>query len=132
MNREILFRAWVDSEMVELPMAGLGRFDFEGSYALSFVVDGYSGFWSHENYDMASVKKVLSEAIIMQYTGVTDKNGVKVFEGDIIKSSFTGYIYPITFEEGAFYAKKKGTFLMPSSWCTGEVIGNIHQHPNLI
>ena len=37
---------------------------------------------------------------VCQYTGLTDENRTKIFEGDIVK--FGKYIYKITFECGSF------------------------------
>ena len=73
-----------------------------------------------------------------QYTGVTDRNGVKIFEGDIVDggdfSAEYGYGV-IRWEDGAFEAAGSdvaGTFY-ENYWGTDfEVIGNIHENPELL
>lgn len=72
MNRIIKLRAWDGEQMIILENSGLQYYDFEGSYSLGFTVDGYSGFWAHEQYDALSKKA--SKFPIMQFTGMIGKN----------------------------------------------------------
>lgn len=68
-----------------------------------------------------------------QYTGLTDVNGTKIFEGDIIKAD-NGHIGFVTFYKGSFV---KRCFCHPKSvtsiWEDNEtVIGNIHDNPDFL
>ena len=70
-----------------------------------------------------------------QWTGLLDKNGKRVFEGDIVRDWF-GSIYPVKYKEkiGAFVAdgSDMGCGLF---WVQGtgyEIIGNIHDNPELV
>lgn len=68
-----------------------------------------------------------------QYTGLNDKNGKKIFEGDIIRSnSERGYIeyYP---NDCAFdVVDDHGFYWLISEMSNIEVIGNIHDNPELL
>ena len=75
-----------------------------------------------------------------QYTGLTDKNGKKIFEGDIVKTNKFNepnkkYIIKFDLQFGAFIGQDK--YNMYFTTFDGdsdqfEVIGNIHDNPELM
>ena len=71
---------------------------------------------------------------MMQFTGLTDKNGKEIYEDDILLSiSHTGVVNYIE-EEGAFFARdiETGVNFRLAHNRTLEIIGNIHSNPELI
>lgn len=67
-----------------------------------------------------------------QYTGLTDKNGTKIFEGDIVE--YEGKRYSINYlpHYARFSAVKPNTEFCVFAYQRGEVIGNIYDNPELI
>ena len=74
------------------------------------------------------------EIILMQYTGLKDKNGVEIYEGDIIKNPLYDVNYVVEYYEDGFVGwgkdRRDGCYLITDEDI--EVIGNIHENPELI
>lgn len=110
-SRPIKFRAWdrLTKTMFE-PM------DLRSSYAR------LNGFGS-QGYEL------------MQYTGLKDKNGKGIYEGDIVKASYRNT--PQVVEWIAKYAGFSIGGAMPerpvnSDFTDWEIIGNIYENPELL
>ncbi|MDR2484972.1 MAG: YopX family protein [Treponema sp.] len=77
-----------------------------------------------------------------EYTGLKDSNGVKIFEGDIVKSTSCmdeTYVGEVSFRGGEWLLDLAGDDYYPlyrmqdyENGPTLEVIGNIHDNPELL
>lgn len=72
-----------------------------------------------------------------QYTGLTDKNGTKIFEGDIVKSQYGELLAEVKAEvfncsccHGVYGFSTETTY--PDIGDTLVVVGNIHDNPELL
>ena len=127
MSRELRFRAWDGRRM--LLMGNGGDCDFEMAGGEIYVCGEFN--FKKQDYPL------------MQYTGLKDKNGVGVYEGDLLINS-RGRISEVVWHE--FSASFDTNFvrdtkpeiassmgLQNNMWKnSAEVIGNIHENPELL
>ena len=132
--REILFRGkrvdngeWIQGDIVQLPVHGVVR-----------IVE------QEPSYKDAEV----DSDTVGQYTGLTDKNGKKIFEGDIIHLEYSQvffggeyfgeYTAEVSYKEGCFITdgiNNGDEIETPLSGFDNdevEIIGNIHDSPELL
>lgn len=123
MSRKIKFRAWVNDHWTDfIPVAKT-----LGIYSESVIdVDGYT--YEKEN-----------PFIVEQYTGLKDKTGKEIYEGDIVKNiegvnETAVCVWDESNAEFDFRGKDgKYTRDNVKSWLEMyEVIGNIHENPELL
>lgn len=81
-----------------------------------------------------------------QFTGLADKNGKRIFEGDVVRVSWhaprrdTVYeVYEVVYSKSGFFTKQNGklfgqisNYISPNVNMRCEVIGNIHDNPELL
>ena len=74
---------------------------------------------------------------ILQFTGIIDRKGTEIYEGDIVKFA-DGEISEVIFHCGCFMTKLKPgeciklDFEAEPVWQDGEVIGNVFQNKELL
>ena len=121
--REIKFRAWDNKEK---------------RWCSDFSISNIGSFMR------LGISQRTDDIIIQQFTGLLDKNGKEIYEGDIIKipddwdeyGMNAGEVYEIFFNEGGFRLKPKYRKGARGIWLEDteklEVIGNIFENPELI
>jgi uncharacterized phage protein (TIGR01671 family) len=130
--REIKFRAW-DKENEE--MYDVAMIDVEtGEVAYTDHPTGYNA------------DALLEQVELMQYTGLKDKNGKEIFEGDILRDT-DSEIYYVDFIRGCFYLRTNYKSFPHLGWAEWlpmceidrlanpvdfEIIGNIYENPDLL
>jgi len=120
MSREIKFRAWsLERGMInELPSEALIIDENEGTLICGRNLS--NGDWE--------------EPILMQFTGLKDKKGKDIYEGDVVKADWREGNWEIVFADGGFMMN-----IIPDSHAQVfiqneevQIIGNIHENSDLI
>lgn len=134
MNREIKFRAWSGKKMILPEYADKEDFHL---LADGTIVETHE--YGYERHELTSRRS--NDWHIMQYTGLKDKNGKEIYEGDIIDCCAVqrethnviekGDPVEVKYYDGYFYP-----FGYNAGWRSGvddiEVIGNVYENPELL
>jgi len=127
--REIKFRAWdkIHKEMSTWPSL------YDNPNLWEYILSHNEQF---ENW--------IGDIVLMQYTGLKDKNGTEIYEGDILlfNNSHNGmnkkWKCVVKYRGGSFVCEYPvdGVYNHFDSWnvpkVTWEVIGNIYENPELL
>lgn len=129
-NREIKFRVWhKDHKKMEYP-----------DIKLKDDSDSWDGVYGSVCEIVNSYFRNAADRIWLQYTGLKDKNGVDIYEEDILlcKSFYSAkslnkkiYKAIVVYNPGIFIPKAlEETIILNFDDC--EIIGNIHETPELL
>lgn len=123
MNREIKFRCWKVED-----------YDWDDKPIWKMIDAENLAFESHEPL-VDLLKSDPESEILMQYTGLKDKNGKEIYEGDICKWP-SGNISKIVWsDKGCFSAipingKTSGRHGIVTHYI--EIVGNLYETPELL
>jgi len=118
MNRELKFRAWEK---------------ILGYMSIPF------GIWESKPFGLAEFGKELTDVanpddyVLMQYTGLKDKNDIEIYARDIIEKG--GLRFEVLFDNGSFIImreKRKHMDYLLGNASSAEVIGNVWENPELL
>lgn len=136
LNGEKIKGEWVEGDLIQTHLEysnGKKEIDYEiRTRTIGIDLDSFDG-----GYMAGSENSVIPETV-RQYTGLTDKNGNRIFEGDIVQSEE----YQQGDEVGEIvYGSKDCTYWVHSEkydwWlmldeADWEIIGNIHENAELL
>lgn len=138
--REIKFRCWFPK---------MGRFLDKSDDILDGLINLSNGkrVFNIDDYLNKEIREIdyFSDDgyVLNQYTGLKDKNGIEIYEGDVLEAfDILGEreIYPVIFIDGAFMGKRLDDEEFPYFYLfankslseTYRVIGNIYENPELL
>lgn len=121
--RELKVRAWYKPYKQMCQVESL-RFDGNGVYRAVLIEESF--------YDRRIVEA--DEIVIEQFTGLKDKNGTDIYDGDILIDD-TGEpveYWVVKFSDGGFVGECAGVAESLFELTNLEVVGNIHENSELL
>ncbi len=123
MSREIKFRGWNTKTQTMLDLKAITPLAMQSNLECDGVFLPFT-----------------EEVILMQYTGLKDKNGVEIYEGDIVAASIYGdekpQVLPVDYRRSGFvidYEDSESECVLVGEFVGNlEIIGNVHQDPKLL
>lgn len=128
------FRVWIKTEKRMIEIDDLLDIDYENEVVTTQQVYFENGLPDDRDLD----NFVFEEIELMQSTGLKDKNGKEIFEGDVVKMAKDVYSEPTYYEVVRHYG---GAYRLESKqhgcelWLrhTGcEVVGNVYENKELM
>ena len=125
----VKFRVWNGREMVYDIMAG--------KFGIFYVNPEKGDGLNTEDTASLTVNttKYHEGTPLMQYSGIDDKNGKEIYEGDIFKLGAEKEVFEVRFEHGCFMAFCNGKqygLIGELQICFIDIIGNIYQNAWLL
>lgn len=121
--REIKFRAWLQGRMIYITTDDDYFIDGDGRLVKIEQIENGSSYQGFEDH----------ECNLMQYTGLKDKHGTEIFEGDIVQfKSIRDIIERYEVEYTNYGEWAIGMHRLSMRFRSCEVIGNVHEHSHLL
>lgn len=132
--REIKFRAWDKEYNFMIEPDDIAPFNYElitGNGRVMEIEERHSYMGTETNFNDISDKRIL-----MQFTGLVDKNGKEIYESDLVKGinriTEGEMLQKVTFLNGCFMFGNWNAHEYFNKHKHNEVIGNIYEHPHLL